>query len=80
MMIPNPADIRPSQEFTPNTTVLALYPGTTCFYKASVVLPPTKLSSQSHNRAYLLTFEDDDNAQRYVEMQYVLEKPPDMKL
>ncbi|GES78921.1 SAGA-associated factor 29 homolog B isoform X1 [Rhizophagus clarus] len=65
MVIPNPNDIRPSQEFAPNTTVLALYPSTTCFYKASVVLPPTKLSSQSHQRAYLLTFEDDDNAQRY---------------
>ena len=79
MAIPNPTDIRPSQEFTPQTTVLALYPGTTCFYKASVVLPPTKLSQSQEKRSYLLTFEDDDNAERYVEMQFVLEKPPDMK-
>ncbi|CAB5092246.1 unnamed protein product [Rhizophagus irregularis] len=29
MVIPNPSDIRPSQEFAPSTTVLALYPSTT---------------------------------------------------
>ncbi|CAG8499304.1 5427_t:CDS:2 [Funneliformis caledonium] len=78
MAIPKPADIRSSQEFTPNTIVLALYPGTTCFYKAAVVLSPNRLS-QSPQRTYLLTFEDDDNAQRHVNIQYVLEKPPDMK-
>ncbi|CAG8800700.1 10987_t:CDS:1, partial [Racocetra fulgida] len=47
-------------EFPQSATVIALYPGTTCFYKADVVLPPSKISIPLK---YLLTFEDDDNAE-----------------
>lgn len=32
-------------EFPAGHTVLALYPSTTCFYKAVVVQPPSKVST-----------------------------------
>jgi hypothetical protein len=35
-------------EFAPNDIVLALYPGTTCFYKAKVIVPPSKVRDDKH--------------------------------
>ncbi|CAG8693788.1 16580_t:CDS:1, partial [Racocetra fulgida] len=57
-------------EFPKNPTIIALYPSTTCFYKAVVVIPPSQLTPKSSQ--YLLTFEDDDNAERYVDSRYVI--------
>ncbi|CAG8776470.1 30187_t:CDS:2, partial [Racocetra persica] len=37
--IPNPGEMR-SPEFPKDSTVIALYPSTTCFYRAVVVIPP----------------------------------------
>lgn len=42
-MIPDDQDDVP--EFPAGHTVLALYPSTTCFYKAVVVQPPSKVFS-----------------------------------
>ncbi|CAG8777624.1 6113_t:CDS:2, partial [Racocetra fulgida] len=70
--IPNPGEMR-SPEFPKDSTVIALYPSTTCFYRAVVVIPPSKLTPKSSR--YLLTFEDDENAERYVEAHYVLDIP-----
>ncbi|CAG8526511.1 15936_t:CDS:2 [Acaulospora colombiana] len=72
--IPNQGDMR-TPEFPQSHTVIALYPGTTCFYKAVVVKPPEK----SNPRRYLLAFDDDEDARRLVEAQYVLEVPDDIK-
>ncbi|CAG8525984.1 11301_t:CDS:2 [Dentiscutata heterogama] len=70
--IPNPGEMR-SPEFPKDSTVIALYPHTTCFYKAVVVIPPSKLTPKTSR--YLLTFEDDENAERYVDAHYVLDIP-----
>ncbi|CAG8544793.1 9332_t:CDS:2 [Dentiscutata erythropus] len=56
--------------FTRISTVIALYPHTR-FYKAVVVIPPGKLTPKTSR--YLLTFEDDENAERYVDAHYVLD-------
>ncbi|CAG8472482.1 26678_t:CDS:2 [Dentiscutata erythropus] len=72
--IPNPGEMR-SPEFPKDSTVIALYPHTTCFYKAVVVIPPSKLTPKTSR--YLLTFEDDENAERYVDAHYVLDIPKD---
>ncbi|CAG8468815.1 9945_t:CDS:2 [Gigaspora margarita] len=70
--IPNSGEMR-SPEFPKDSTVIALYPSTTCFYKAVVVIPPSKLTPKASR--YLLTFEDDENAERYVDAHYVLDIP-----
>ncbi|RIB30442.1 SGF29 tudor-like domain-containing protein [Gigaspora rosea] len=75
IIIPKPGEMW-MPEFPQSSTVIALYPGTTCFYKADVVLPPSKLSLPLK---YLLTFEDDDNAERYVDAHYVLDVPKETK-
>ncbi|RUO96512.1 SGF29 tudor-like domain-containing protein [Jimgerdemannia flammicorona] len=41
--IPNESEVRLLPEIPPNQDVLALYPGTTCFYKATVVVSPSKV-------------------------------------
>jgi hypothetical protein len=45
--IPDRNDHRP--EYPTGRHVLALYPGTTCFYKAIVVVPPSKVT---HGRGW----------------------------
>ncbi|RUS26331.1 SGF29 tudor-like domain-containing protein [Jimgerdemannia flammicorona] len=42
--IPEESEVRLLPEIPPNQGVLALYPGTTCFYKATVVVSPSKVS------------------------------------
>ncbi|CAJ0831009.1 8092_t:CDS:2 [Entrophospora sp. SA101] len=64
-------------EFPKDHPVLALYTETTCFYKAVVVLPPSKITP-SKKDCYLLEFEDDGHAHRYVESQYVLDIPKEV--
>ncbi|KAI8913991.1 SGF29 tudor-like domain-containing protein [Powellomyces hirtus] len=49
--------------------VLALYPGTTCFYRAKVKTPPHKGSLD-----YILLFEDDDGKDRPVIATMVLDR------
>ena len=59
--------------FAAHHTVLALYPLTTCFYKAEVVSPPSKTGPQKSQ--YIVAFEDDDGMRRAVEAVNVLDYP-----
>jgi SAGA-associated factor 29 len=57
-ILPFPKRNDPSntQEFPPGKHVLAVYPGTTALYKATVVSTPRKRKSDE----YLLEFDDDE--------------------
>ncbi|CAO3608610.1 unnamed protein product [Mucor fragilis] len=61
-----------SAEIPAQQDVLALYPGTTCFYKATVIAPPSK-SKDIKN--YRVQFEDDNDEVKYVMPEHVLEMP-----
>ncbi|CAO0800808.1 unnamed protein product [Mucor circinelloides] len=61
-----------SPEIPAQQDVLALYPGTTCFYKATVIAPPSK-SKDIKN--YRVQFEDDNDEVKYVMPEHVLEMP-----
>ncbi|KAL4081056.1 SGF29 tudor-like domain-containing protein [Scleroderma citrinum] len=74
------------QEFPAGSTVMALYPDTSCFYRAEVIAspsvhPPARVSllsfttSQMHISMYKLKFEDDDDQEHLVSAQYVVEWP-----
>ena len=48
-------------EFKAGSTVLALYPDTTCFYKAYVDTPPSGLApNHLGRRDYMIEFEDEN--------------------
>jgi SAGA-associated factor 29 len=53
-----PSHYTPYNEFGRGTLVLALYPDTTCFYKAYVHTPPSE-RRQPPPKAYLVEFEDE---------------------
>ncbi|KAG9293621.1 hypothetical protein G9A89_005624 [Geosiphon pyriformis] len=77
-VIPIPKEEQVNHEFPETSTVLAIYPGTTTFYKARVVLPPSKTTDRPNKYEcgkYLLEFEDDNNEFRAVEIIHVLEFP-----
>jgi len=62
-------------EFPAGKTVLALYPGTTCFYEAQVIQPPSKRKKEND---YLLQFVDDEESgqpQKAVGQAFVLNFP-----
>ena len=62
-------------EFGVGRTVLALYPGTTCFYEAQVLVPPSKRRKEND---YLLQFVDDEESgapQKAVPQAFVLNMP-----
>ncbi|GBE84923.1 hypothetical protein SCP_0701050 [Sparassis crispa] len=70
--------------FTAGSTVMALYPDTSCFYRAEVVASPKDMqavgrtgSSTKHMPIpmYKLRFEDDDDQEHYVSAQSVVEFP-----
>jgi len=62
----------------PGSPVLAVYPGTTTFYRATVVTPARRHKSGDHGD-YLLEFEDDGDAsgmpQRSVHFRHVVAFP-----
>ncbi|KAI8837131.1 SGF29 tudor-like domain-containing protein [Chytriomyces cf. hyalinus JEL632] len=64
-----PKSVESRMEFPQGHTVLALYPGTTCFYRATVVLPPSK------NTVYRVRFEDDGGEDRTVPIEFCLDFP-----
>lgn len=88
--IPNINEAREHPELSVGQDVLALYPSTTCFYKARIVEPPSKVNnsirSQQKKKAhipqnkdapgnYKVQFEDDNNEFQYVMPGHVLELP-----
>ena len=68
-------------EFSRGVWVLALYPDTTCFYKAFVHTPPSEnLLNELERRDYLVEFEDENEASgrsepMCVPQRYVLRLP-----
>ncbi|KAG8905633.1 hypothetical protein FRB99_008536 [Tulasnella sp. 403] len=69
-------------EYPPGTSVLGLYPDTSCFYKAVVIAgprdpPPAGTRSAGQAKSYRLKFEDDDDQIRAVHVQWVVEAPPE---
>ncbi|KAI8053948.1 SGF29 tudor-like domain-containing protein [Syncephalis plumigaleata] len=62
-----------TNEFPIGHVVLALYPNTTCFYKASVTLPPSTRSSMQGQ--YVVQFEDDNEQAQAVPANMVLDYP-----
>ncbi|KAH7909028.1 SGF29 tudor-like domain-containing protein [Hygrophoropsis aurantiaca] len=69
------------QEFPAGSTVMALYPDTSCFYRAEVTQSPTDFqplgrgTSPKHIAMYKLKFEDDDDQEHPVAAQWVVEWP-----
>ncbi|EMD39968.1 hypothetical protein CERSUDRAFT_63483 [Gelatoporia subvermispora B] len=70
-------------EFTTGSTVMALYPDTSCFYRAEVLASPRDLQSGRTGPPgksmaapmYKLKFEDDDDQEHHVSAQWVVEWP-----
>ncbi|KAJ1328560.1 hypothetical protein BSLG_010292 [Batrachochytrium salamandrivorans] len=74
MLIAIPKSTGSTKEFPVKQRVLALFPSTTCFYQATVVLPP----SSTLGNQYVVVFEDDNSFERNVEARMVLEWPKHM--
>lgn len=60
-----------SPEFRLRQNVLALFPGTTCFYSAVVMSQPSR---RRKTRDYLLKFADDDVPSRPCPPRFILMK------
>ena len=59
--LPKTASVKQSQNFPAGTSVLAVYPNTTTFYKAKVVQPARRLPNAEYSE-FVLEFEDDGDA------------------
>ncbi|PFH53901.1 hypothetical protein AMATHDRAFT_136099 [Amanita thiersii Skay4041] len=82
----SPAHVNSYQEFPAGSTVMALYPDTSCFYRAEVIATPRDLQplgrnppSSKYMPMYKLKFEDDDNLEHSVAAQWVVEWPGNVK-
>ncbi|TRM60668.1 SGF29 tudor-like domain-containing protein [Schizophyllum amplum] len=67
-------------EFTQGSAVLALYPDTSCFYRAEVVASPKDLAREKVRSrigvpSYKLKFDDDENQEHIVPAHVVVEWP-----
>ncbi|CAH2080074.1 unnamed protein product [Thlaspi arvense] len=76
---PKRNDLLNTQEFPTGRHVLAVYPGTTALYKATVISTPRKMKSDE----YLLEFDDDEEdgalPQRTVPFHRVVALPEDRR-
>jgi SAGA-associated factor 29 len=67
------------QEFPAGSTVMALYPDTSCFYRAEVISSPRDVPGRGVSTKtiamYKLKFEDDDDQEHSVAAQWVVEWP-----
>ncbi|KAI8813308.1 SGF29 tudor-like domain-containing protein [Cladochytrium replicatum] len=72
-IIPIPKEARDT-EFPEGRTVIALFPQTSCFYKAVVKCSPSKNKVMPGH--YILHFEDDGGFDRHIQPEWVLEMPP----
>ncbi|ORY98969.1 SGF29 tudor-like domain-domain-containing protein [Syncephalastrum racemosum] len=59
-------------DFPVGQKVLALYPGTTCFYRATVIVPPIKNEDINFSTHYRVRFDDDNDDAKYVMPEHVL--------
>ncbi|KII86869.1 hypothetical protein PLICRDRAFT_143412 [Plicaturopsis crispa FD-325 SS-3] len=76
----SPAHLNAYPEFPPRSVVMALYPDTSCFYRAEVTASPGSSQtrgapSAKHAPTYKLKFEDDDDQEHSVAAQWVVEWP-----
>ncbi|KAF5369566.1 hypothetical protein D9758_002686 [Tetrapyrgos nigripes] len=76
----SPSSLAAYREFTAGSTVMALYPDTSCFYRAEVIATPREMQPQgraapSYVPTYKVKFEDDDNQEHLVSAQWVVEWP-----
>ncbi|KAG5652966.1 hypothetical protein H0H81_002864 [Sphagnurus paluster] len=76
----SPSHVSEYPEFRTGATVMALYPDTSCFYRAEVIATPKELNprgamSSKYVPMYKLRFEDDDNQEHTVAAQLVVEWP-----
>ncbi|THH14003.1 hypothetical protein EW146_g6279 [Bondarzewia mesenterica] len=67
------AHLNAYREFPVSSTVMALYPDTSCFYRAQVI--GSRFVAKGEKPAYKLKFEDDDDLEQIVHAQYVVEYP-----
>ncbi len=76
------------KEFASGSDVLALFPASSCFYTAKVIVPPATVTKVLlfyveffQNRAspgmYLVKFEDDEDFEREVSPSMILALPAD---
>ncbi|KAI8991962.1 SGF29 tudor-like domain-containing protein [Mycotypha africana] len=70
--VPTSEEAKSLPEIPVHRDVLALYPGTTCFYKAVVIAPPSK---NKEIKNYRVQFDDDNDEVKYVMPEHVLEMP-----
>jgi len=77
----SPTHLNAYYEHPSGSTVLALYPDTSCFYRAQVIASPRDNSSHGRNSMpklesmYKLKFDDDDDQEHTVSAQFVVEWP-----
>lgn len=73
------AHLNAYQEFPAGSTVMALYPDTSCFYRAEVISSPRDVPGRGASTKtiamYKLKFEDDDDQEHSVAAQWVVEWP-----
>ncbi|KAJ3216531.1 hypothetical protein HDU67_009316 [Dinochytrium kinnereticum] len=74
LVIPIP-EVPHKPEFPINHVVLALYPNSSCFYKANVVKPPSKNQDEEAPGFYVVRFDDDNGFERFVDPIFVLNMP-----
>jgi len=74
LALPRSASVREERALQPGTAVLGVFPGTTTFYRASVLAAPRRTLSGEYD-AYTLQFEDDaeeGGLGRLVDFRYVV--------
>jgi len=72
-----PAHLNLYPEFPVGSTVMALYPDTSCFYRAEVIATPDRAitTSSKYVPAYKVKFEDDEGMEHSVSAFWVVDFP-----
>ncbi|KAI8330857.1 SGF29 tudor-like domain-containing protein [Chlamydoabsidia padenii] len=75
--VPELADLQNIPDIPSGQDVLALYPGTTCFYRAIVIQSPLHGNKENSSGPikYKVQFEDDNNEVKVVLKEHVLQLP-----
>lgn len=74
--LPRKESVKNAVRLTVGTHVLALYPDTSCFYRAQVLQVYTATPDGPYNfDAYVVQFEDDNDKRRYIPLHRVVALP-----
>jgi DNA primase catalytic subunit len=68
------ADTPQNIEYPIKHEVLALYPASSCFYRATVLLPPSANKTETQG-VYVVQFEDDGHFERHINPRMILDFP-----